>query len=330
MRDIDYNPSRAGFGLTRRLAAACLAGLCACAMAQDAYPSKPIRLIIGYGAGGGSDLVGRMAGEQLKKLGVPVVVENVAGASQNIAATRVANSAPDGYTIFFSTPALTINPWMFRSTGYKPVESFVPTALFGEAPNALLVPSSLGVKTVGELVALLKAKGGNFSSAGVGTTHHLSAEMFKQATGVDRGIEHIPFKSASEALTAVMSGEVQFAFVSVPSAKSLIGNDKVRILGLTGAQKSTLMPGVPMLSEVGVKGMDIGTWYGLLLPAGTPRAIVDKVNAAMNNDNADLAARLANAGVDHVQRTPEQFAAFIKADVPRWGKLLETVKFDRQ
>ncbi len=325
--------SRAVFSGSRtflRLAGMLLAGICATAMAQDAYPSKPIRLVIGYAAGGGSDLVGRMAGEQLKKLGVPVIVENLPGASQNIAATKVASAAPDGYTIFMSTPALTINPWMFRSTGYKPVESFVPTALFGEAPNALIVPSSLGVRTVGELVNVLRTKGGNFSSAGVGTTHHLSAEMFKEITGIERGIEHIPFKGAGEALTAVMSGEVQFAFVSVPSAKALVGNDKVRILGLTGAQKSTLMPGVPMLSEVGAKGMDIGTWYGLLLPAGTPRAIVDKVNAVMNQDGADFGAKLAGVGVDQVKRTPEQFESFIKADVPRWGKLLEKVKFERQ
>lgn len=300
------------------------------AMAQEPYPNKPIRLVIGYAAGGGSDLVGRMAGEQLRKMGAPVVIENVPGASQNIAATRVANSPADGYTIFFSTPALTINPWMFRSTGYKPAESFVPATLFGEAPNALIVPASLGVKTVGELVAHLKAKGGNFSSAGVGTTHHLSAEMFKQATGVTTGIEHIPFKGAGEALTAVMAGEVQFAFVSVPSAKALINSDKVRILGLTGAHKSTLMPGVPMLSEVGVKGMDIGTWYGLLLPAGTPRAIVDKINAVMRQDSAEFGAKLAGAGVDFVQRSPAEFEAFIKADIPRWGKLLENVKFDRQ
>ncbi len=286
-------------------------------------------LVIGYAAGGGTDLMGRMAGEQLKRLGVPIVVENVPGAGQNIAAARVANAAPDGYTIFMSAPALTINPWMYKSTGYKPVESFTPVALFGEAPNALVVPASLGVRTVPELVSLLRAKGGNFSSAGVGTTHHLSAEMFKQIAGVER-VEHIPYKSAAEALTAVMSGEVQFTFVSVPSAKSLVGSDKVRILGLTGAHKSTLMPGVPMLNEVGLKGMDIGTWYGLLMPAGTPRAIVDKVNAAMNEDSAAFGAKLTAAGVDHIKGSPEQFQAFITADVPRWGKLLEKIKFERQ
>lgn len=315
---------------TRRAALALLAATAAVtASAADPYPAKPVKLIIGYAAGGGSDHVGRLAGEQLRRLGVPIVVENVPGAAQNIAAQRVASSPADGYTIFMSSPALTINPWMYKNPGYKPVESFAPVALFGEAPNALVVSSTLNVRTVAELVSLLKAKGGNYSSAGVGTTHHLSAELFKQLTGVT-GVEHIPYKGAGDAVKAVMTGEVQFTFVSVPSAKSLVGNDKVRILGLTGANKSTLMPGVPMLSEVGLKGMDIGTWYGLLLPAGTPRAVVDKVNAALNQDSADFSARLTAAGVDHIRGTPEQFAAHIKTDVERWGKLLATVKFERE
>lgn len=315
--------------LNRRAATAFLLALPLASRAAEAYPSKPIKVVIGYAAGGGTDLVGRLAAEQLRRLGVPIVVDNMPGAGQNIAANHVANSPNDGYTILMSAPALTINPWMYKATGYKPVDSFAPVALFGQAPNALVVSSKLNVRTVAELVNVLKAKGGNYSSAGFGTTHHLSAELFKELTGV-KDVEHVPYKGAGEALNAVLAGEVQFAFVSVPSAKSLVGNDKVHILGLTGAHKSNLMPGVPMLSEAGLKGMDIGTWYGLLMPAGTPAAVVHKVNAALNQDSADFAARLAAVGVDYVKSSPEEFTAFIKADVVRWGRLLQHMSFEKQ
>lgn len=298
--------------------------------AAESYPGRPVRLIIGYAPGGGSDLVGRMAGEQLtRRLGGVVVVENIAGAAQNIAAARVAQSAPDGHTILMSTPALTINPWMYKETGYK-LEGFAPVALFGQAPNALVIPATAGINTPADLVGALKAKRtGNFSSAGFGTTHHLSGELFKQITGLDF-LEHVPYKSAAEALTAALRNDVQLTFVSVPSAKGLAGSDKVRILGLTGSEKSTLMTGVPMLSDVGLEGMDIGTWYGLLVAAGTSAPIVNRINAAVNSDNADFAAKLAGVGVDNVRMSPQMFEAFLKADLPRWGKLLEKIHFERQ
>lgn len=299
--------------------------------AADVYPSRPVKMIVGYSAGGGSDLVARLAADQLsKKLGTPVVVENVPGAAQNIAAAQVGRAAPDGYTLFMSTPALTINPWMYKETGYNPTESFAPVALFAQSPNVLIVPTGLGAKNVNELVAILKArKDGNFSSAGVGTTHHLTAELFKQLTHLEH-MEHIPYKGAGEAVSAVVAGDVQFTFVSLPSAKSLIGNDKVRMLGLTGAEKSRLLPNVPMLYEAGLPGMDIGPWYGLLMPAKTPKAIVDKVNAAINSPDEELTQKLAGAGADRLRRTPDYFTGFIRQDLQRWEKLLSKVKYTRE
>jgi len=315
--------------MLHRLAAgtaiALLSSLSQAAPDAAGYPARAVKIVVGYTPGGGTDMTARLLAQQLgDKLGQSVIVENRPGAGQNIGATYVARADPDGYTLFLSSSALAINVSLFPRLDYDPVKSFAPIAVFGQSPNLLVASSKLPVNDVKQLIAYGKRHPGtlNFSSSGHGSTQHLSAELFKLQTGISA--THVPYKGSGPSINGVQTGEVQFTFINIPSMSALMGSDKVKILGLTSSKRSAAVPDIPTLAESGVDGMDVAAWYGLLAPAGTPPAIVRRLNQAVNDALADekFRTQLAHAGVDPMTSTPEFFASFLAEDIARWKKVI--------
>jgi tripartite-type tricarboxylate transporter receptor subunit TctC len=305
----------------------CLSGL---ALAQPAkYPAKPIRMVVGYAPGGGSDIMGRLIAQQMAEaMGQQVVVENRAGAAQNIAAENVAKSPADGYTVFLSSAALGINVSLYPKLNYDPVKDFTPVALFATSPNLLLVHPSFPAKNGREFIAVAKKNPGklNFSSSGSGSSQHLSGEMLKIQIGVD--MTHIPYKGSAPSMTALASGEVDFSFNNIPSAQPLMTPGRVSALAITSEKRSALLPELPTMIEGGVKGFVTQTWYGVLVPAGTPADIVNTLNAvivkAVQKD--DFRARLAQTGADTITETPEYFRKYLQEEIERWSKVVKASK----
>jgi len=297
------------------------------AHAANGYPDKPITLVVGYAPGGGADITARLLGQRLsEQLGVSVVVENRPGAGQNIGATHVARSAPDGYTILVSSSAMGINPSLFPKLEYDPVKSFAPIAVFGQSPNLLVASSTVGVDSVQELIAYGKKFPGklNFSSSGHGSTQHLSGELFKQITGIEA--VHVPYKGSGPSVNGVLAGEVQFTFVNIPSIATVLGSDKIKVLAVTSAQRLQALPDVPTMSEAGVDNMVVSAWYGLMAPAGTPEPIVALLNKATNDaiNDEKFKAQLIQAGVEPMTSTPAFFADFLQKEIDRWKSVIHT------
>ena len=293
------------------------------------FPAKPIRMVVGYAPGGGSDIMGRLIAQQMAEgLGQQVVVENRAGAAQNIAAEYVAKSPADGYTIFLSSAALGINVSLYPKLNYDPVKDFVPVAVFATSPNLLMVHPSFPARNAREFIAVAKKNPGklNFSSSGSGSSQHLSGEMLKIEIGVD--MTHIPYKGSAPSMTALASGEVDFSFNNIPSAQPLMTPGRVRALAITSEKRSALLPELPTMIEGGLKGFVTQTWYGVLVPAGTPADVVATLNAvivkAVQKD--DFRARLAQTGADPIAETPEYFRRLLRDEIDRWAKVVKASK----
>ena len=301
--------------------------------AQDkgtaAYPVKPIRAVVGYAPGGGADIMGRLIAQRItESLGQQVVVDNKPGAGQNIGAEFVAKSPPDGYTLFMSSSALGINVSLYPKLGYDPVKNFAPIAVFAQSPNLLLVHPSLPANNAREFIAFARKNPGklNFSSSGSGSTQHLSGELFKLMTGVE--MTHVPYKGSAPSLTALVSGEVEFAFNNIPSAQPFLSSKRLKALAITSRQRSPLLPQVPTLIESGLKGFDVAAWYGLLAPAGTPPEIVARLHdtVAKAVKTKEFKAQLAQMGADPIDESSKFFAEFLQEEITRWQKVIQASK----
>ena len=293
------------------------------------FPAKPIRMVVGYAPGGGSDIMGRLMAQQITEaLGQQVIVENRPGAAQNVAAELVAKSPADGYTLFLSSAALGINVSLYSKINYDPIKDFAPVAVFATSPNLLVVHPSFPARSVKEYVAVAKKNPGklNFSSSGSGSTQHLSGELLKLKIGVD--MTHIPYKGSAPSMTALASGEVDFSFNNIPAAQPLMTPGRIRALGITSAKRSPLLPELPTLIEGGLPGFITQTWYGVLAPAGTPGAVINTLNAvvvkAIQKD--DFRARIAQTGADTITETPEYFRKMLKEEIDRWAIVVKASK----
>ncbi len=292
----------------------------------SSYPSKPVRAIVGYAPGGGSDIMGRIIGQELAKaFGQQIIVENRAGAAQNVAAELIARAPADGYTLFMSSAALGINISLYPKINYHPIKDFAPSALFAVSPNLLITHPSLPVKAVKEFIAFAKQNPGklNYSTSGSGSTQHLSGEMLKVMAGI--GITHVPYRGSAPSMTALLSGEVEFSFNNIPSSLTYVQSNRLRAIAITSAKRSALLPGLPTMAEAGVPKFETATWYGLLAPAATPRDIVMKINNAVNTivRTPEFSKRLAQLGADPVVESPEYFANFLKAEIERWAPVVK-------
>jgi len=313
--------------LTRRLFfALALAALAATAIAAE-YPSKPIKLIVPFPAGGGTDFFARVIGNKLAEaLKWVVVVDNKPGAGGNIGVDAAAKSPPDGYTVVMGqTSNLAINPTLYRKLPYDPLKDLIPVVLVADAPLALVVAAQSPYKTLADVVAAAKAKPGDlaFASPGNGTVAHLAGELFQTAAGVK--FRHIPYKGSSQALTDLMGGQVELFMASVPTALSQIKGGKLRALAVTSTKRSPALPDVPTVAEAGFKGFDANTWFGLLVPKGTPDAVVTRLNAEVNKvlKMPDVREKFAAEGGGALGGTPEEFAALLKADYSKWAKVVK-------
>jgi tripartite-type tricarboxylate transporter receptor subunit TctC len=306
---------------------ALLAVVAAPGAAAQAYPARPVKLVVPFPPGGPLDATGRLVAQKLTEAwGQPVVVENKPGAGGNIGADLVAKSAPDGYTILLgalSTHA--VNPTLYPNMPYDAVRDFAPITLLATTPNVLVVNPSLPVNSVKELVAYAKANPGKlaFGSGSNGSAGHLAGELFKVETGTD--IIHVPYKGAAPAMQALLAGDVQFMFDNLASATPQVKAGKLKALAVTTARRSPLAPELPTMAEAGLPGFDITTWYGLMAPAGTPSAIVAKWNAEVTKilNSPDVKERLAAQGAEAAPTTPDQFAAFIKAEIPKYARIVK-------
>jgi tripartite-type tricarboxylate transporter receptor subunit TctC len=313
----------------RPILLALLLGLCAIATrasAQDAYPSRPIRLIVPYPAGGTADAMARALGQELTTAwGKPVVIENRPGANTTIGADVAARSPPDGYTLLFTTDStLTIAPMLNKRLPYDPQRDFAPITLIGYQDLVLVVNPSVPARTLEELVALAKAKPGtlNYGSFGRGSQPHLAMEMLTQLAGIS--LVHVPAKGIAEVLNDLLGGTVQTAFVGI-SAGGLIRDGKVRGLATGGARRSPLFGDVPTFAEKGYPQMYARAWWGIVAPTGTPRDVVDKLNAGLNrviHDPQFQQKRMLPQGLEPAGNSPEAFAALIVEDTRRWASVI--------
>jgi tripartite-type tricarboxylate transporter receptor subunit TctC len=293
--------------------------------AAQTYPSRAVRLVVGFPPGGGTDINARLLAPKLSEyLGQQFVVENRPGATTNIASDLVAKSAPDGHTLLFTTSALAINMSLYKNLTFDALRDFAPISVFAESPNLLVAHQSAG-GNVRELLAQAKAKPGamNYSSAGSGTTQHLAGELFKARTGTF--IVHIPYKGSAASLTAVIAGEVHFSFANVPAILGHIRSGRMRALAVLAPRRSDLMPEVPTMKEAGVDGVEVSVWYALLAPAATPREVVKilgdaTVRAARSED---LRQKLVDQGAEPVGSTPEEFAKLLREEVARWAEVVK-------
>ncbi len=300
------------------------------ALAQDAYPTRSIRMVVAYPPGGGTDIVGRMVAQKLSEVfGHTVVVDNRGGATGNIGTEMVARAAPDGYTLQMGNVAPNaINVSLFAKIPYDPVNDFEPVSLVALTPNILLVHPALPVKNVKEFVALAKAKPGtlNYSSAGIGSSSHLAPELLALMTGIN--IVHVPYKGGGPGLVDLLSGQMQFMMTTTPAAMPHVKTGKVRALGVTSAKRSQSLPDLPTIAEAGVKGYEVSTWYGVLAPAKTPKAIVTRLHGEIVKLIAvpDTREKLLVQGFEPVGSTPDEFGAYIKSEIAKWAKVIKTAK----
>jgi tripartite-type tricarboxylate transporter receptor subunit TctC len=309
-----------------RVAALCLAGVCACVQAQS-YPSRPVRLIAPYVAGGGTDFVARTVATKLSELwGSPVVVENRPGGGTNIGSELVARAAPDGYTLLVGGVPNTVNMSLYRKLPYDVVKDFAPVIHLDTAPNVLAVHPSLPVKSVKDLIALAKKNPGtlNFGSAGIGSSNHLSGELFKVMAAID--IVHVPYKGGAAAVTDLLAGQITMYFGTTPSTMPLVRAGRLRGLAVTTARRSSVAPELPTMAEAALPGFEQSAWHGIFAPAGTPAAVVGRLNADLNAllKSADVTQRFASQGIEVTGGSTAEFAAFIKQDLAKYQKLVRS------
>jgi tripartite-type tricarboxylate transporter receptor subunit TctC len=293
-------------------------------LAQDVYPSKPVKIIVAYPAGGANDIVARAIGQELAQdLGQAVVIENRSGAAGTIGADAAAKSPPDGYTLFMAAGAHTLAPSLHAKLPYDIVRDFAPVSLAALGTYLLVVHPSVPAKSVKELIELAKAKPGtlNFASSGAGAPPHLAGVMFQKLAGVT--LNHVPYRGDTPAINDLMAGHVQLAFLSIQPLIPQVKAGTLRALAITSGKRSAAVPDLPTVAESGLPGYDIGTWWGLLAPAETPRPIVDRLATAMRKATAvpSVKERFAAGGNVAQSSSPEEFAAMIKSEVGRYREL---------
>ncbi|MBL8303348.1 MAG: tripartite tricarboxylate transporter substrate binding protein [Ideonella sp.] len=313
--------------LTRHLVLALAAATLGGSAYAQAWPSKPIRIVVPFPPGGGTDIIARETSQRVAKAtGWTFVIDNKPGAGGNLGVDAVAKAPADGYTIVLGqTSNLAINPTLYSKLPYDPQKDLVPIVLLANAPLVMVTGMNTPYKSLADAVNAAKAKPGqlNFASPGNGTVAHLTSELFQKAAGVKT--QHVPYKGAAQALTDVISGTVDLYMSSVPTLLGQIKQGKLRPLAVTSAKRVDDLPDVPTINESGYKGFDAVTWFGLLAPAGTPKDVVAKLNAEFNKalKDPELAKRLGDEGADAAGGTPEQFAALIRDEIPRWGKVVK-------
>lgn len=295
--------------------------------ARAAYPDKPIHIVVPFAAGGGVDILTRVLAQNLSdSLHQPVIVEDRPGAGGNLGMDYVAKAAPDGYTVAMATTGTQeINPGLYSHLPYDAVKSFSPVTLVASVPNVLVVNERVPAKSLKELIALAKAQPGklSFASFGNGTSNHLSGELLKQMAGIN--VLHVPYKKATQAVTDLISGQVSFAFVNMPLALPHVHSGQLRALAVTGAQRSGTQPQLPTMSEAGLPGFVVESWYGLMAPAHTPPEVVQHLRRAVLAALAkpEVKAFFGKQGADVVTSTPEELATMIKKGQVRWAKIIK-------
>ena len=290
------------------------------------YPSKPIRLMLPFPPGAPSDLVGRTIGQKLsEQMGQNFVPDNRAGAGGTVGLGMVAKAPPDGYTVMVTSPAIALTPLLYSNLSYDAVKDFAPISLVAITPNVLVVNASLPVNSAKEFVAYAKANAGklSFGSGSNGSAGHLAGELFKVDTGTD--IVHIPYKGGAPATQGLLADDTQFMFDNLANAMPQVKAGKLKALAVTTAERSKLAPELPTMAEAGLAGFDISTWFGLLAPAGTPRDVIAKWNAEVVKilNSPDMRERLTAQGAEAAPTTPEQFAAFIQSEIPKYARIVK-------
>jgi tripartite-type tricarboxylate transporter receptor subunit TctC len=294
-----------------------------------AYPDKPVRMVVPFPPGGGTDVVARAIALKLtEQWGQSVVVDNRPGAASMVGTEMLARAVPDGYTLGFVSMSHTINPSIYKKLPFDPIADFSPVVLAATAPNVLVVNPGVGAKSVAELVQIAKSRPGklNFPSSGNGGVSHLSMEMFRYAAGID--IVHVPYRGAGPALTALLANETQLMMATTPVALPQMKAGRLIALATTGLKRSSLAPEIPTVAEAGYPGFEADTWYGMLAPAKVPPALVNQANAAVTKmlTQADFKERLAHEGAQPAGGTPAQFAAHIKSEIEKWAKIVRMAK----
>jgi tripartite-type tricarboxylate transporter receptor subunit TctC len=308
------------------LALACLCASATIAFAQaPAWPSKPIRLVVGFPPGGGNDIIARLVGAKMQETwGQPVLVENRPGAASIIAAELVAKATADGYTLLVNaTGGMSINPVLYAKLPYDPLKDFEPIGMVGVFPLVLVVHPSVPARSVRELVAYARAHPGKLNYSAGSTSFQVATEMFKQMTRTD--IRHIPYKGSAASINAVLAGDVQLTIVDTPPLAGQMQSDRLRALAVTSAKRAAAMPNLPTLAESGVPGYDMSLWIGLFAPAGTPRDVVAKLSAEVARivKLGDVRDKLLGMGVDPLGNTPEQVTDWIRREIARYGPVVK-------
>lgn len=314
------------WNVVARIVLCALGGLLATGTMAQSYPTRALRLIVPFAPGGGNDTVARSIAQQISSsLGQPVVVDNRAGAGGVLGADAAAKAAPDGYTLFLGgVGSHAVNPSLNPKLPYDPIKDFAPVSLIASAPSVLVVNQGLNARSLAEFTAMAKASPGklNYATNGNGSSSHLATVLYETMAGVQ--MVHVPYKGFGPALTDILSGQVQLMFNSIVALVPQIKAGKVRALAVTSRNRSALLPDVPTLHESGLTGYEAGSWYGILVPAGTPRDIVMRLNAEIVRavKQPELRERLAGEGADPIGGTPEEFSAHIKTELARMGKLI--------
>lgn len=294
----------------------------------QAYPTKPVRLVVPFAPGGGTDIIARLTAQQLTdNLGQPVVVDNRGGAGSTVGTEIVAKAPPDGYTVLLGNISLAFNAELYKKLPYDAIRDLAPVTLVAVQPNIIVIHPSLPAKSMKEFIALARTSPGkySFASAGTGAGTHLAGELLKMLTRID--LLHVPYKGTGPALTDLIGGQVHMMVSTFASALPHVKSGRLRALAVTSAKRSAATPDVPTLSEAGVPGFEYSTWYGLLMPAGTRREVVEKVNQATHKALArdDVKQRFEAQGVEPLSSTSAEFAAYIKSETQKWGKVVKTI-----
>ena len=297
------------------------------ALAQPAYPAKPIRLIVPFPPGGGTDMIARTVAQKMAEQNKwSVVVDNRPGAGGNLGVDAAAKAAPDGYTLVMGqTSNLAINPWLYAKLPYDPIKSLAPVALVSSAPIVMAAPANTPYKTFADLVTAAKARpdGITLGYSGNGTVAHLAGEQAQKISGMS--LRHVPYKGAGQAMTDLVGGQIDLYMSSVPTLLGQVRNGKLRPIVVTSLTRSSQLPDTPTLAELGYKDFEASSWYGVLAPAGTPEAIVQQLNKAINQalKQPDVAEKLRSEGGDVLGGTPQAFAQLLRTEVPRWGRIVK-------
>jgi tripartite-type tricarboxylate transporter receptor subunit TctC len=316
--------------LSRRVALSALAAAAVCgsagAFAQAQWPTKPITMIVPFPPGGPTDLVARVLAQRLgEQLGQNVVVDNRAGANGNIGNQAVARAPADGYTILYNTSSITLSPALYKSLAYDVEKDLAPVALTAVVPLALVVHPSIPANNVREFIAYAKANPDKLSygSAGNGNVTHLGAFQFAQANGIDA--VHVPFKGSAPADLALAGGQIQFLTDTINSVMGFVRDKRMKLLAVTTAKRMSLFPDVPTLAETVMPGFEVGAWQGVMVPAATPKPIVDRLNAEILKalQHPDVKAKLAAQGAEPLGSTPAEYAAYVKKEIARWGSVVK-------